>query len=269
VTSLAPEIGGIAAIARELAALAGFRAVIDVGSVDDVVVRIGLDEVRLNFHDGPNRRRSVWHGAGAIDVPDCPHEAELAIGDLLDATEGYAASALILARARDGHHGQGPVDAFRLESERAVRIGGRWICQVERLETQHTRCSLVCVRFSSRLAVADLQRRLAGSPRLRWLPAWADVKDTAALAEIMNDPDWRDDLLSFSTLLSIGQDDLEAAPAGVRRWKAWMAAPPGATALAIADLAGRLSEPETPAPGIRLRTERAAIERRRRRFSPC
>lgn len=268
-TSLAPGIEEIAAIARELAALAGFRAVIDGGGVDDVLVRFDSEEVRLNVHDGPDRRRSVWHGAGAIDVPDCPHEAELAIGDLLDATDGYAASAIVLARARDGHRGQGPVDAFRLGGERAVRIGGRWICQVERLETQHTRCSLVSVRFSSRLAVADLQCRLAESPRLRRLPAWADVKDTAALAEVMSDPDWQDDLMSFSTLLSIGQDDLEAAPAGVRRWKAWMAAPPGATALAIADLAGRLSEPETPASGIRLRTDRAARERRHRRFSPC
>lgn len=248
---------------KEIALSAGLRATVEQTGMGAVMVsHEGMQAVMTGVPRGSGTR-SVWHGSAPIGQFDAPSAAELAIGDLLEATDGFAASATVLAPALDGRKGGGPIDALRLEPARDVRIGCRWICDIDTVRTQQTRCSLISLTFTSRLSPEDVNRRLAAAPRLKRLPDWANVSDTAALAEVMGDPRWPDDLSKASTVLALRRTDQQSGKN--RSWRVWAACPPGATVLGLADMIGRVAGPDLASAEVRRRINDASGIRRQTR----
>ncbi len=248
--------------AKAIACSAGLEASTELTSAGAVLVTgDGTQALLSTVPQGG--ARSVWHGSAPIGRFDAPSPAELAIGDILEATDGFAASATILTAARDGRQGSGPIDALRLEPGRDVKIGCRWICGVDTVSTQQTRCSLVSLTFTSRLSSRDVDRRLREAPRLRHLPDWAKVFDTAALAEVMGDPLWPDDLSKAATVLALRM--IDQLSTNSRSWKIWVACPPGATVLGLADMIGRVAGPELSSVEVRRRVNAASGLRRNTR----
>lgn len=259
--SVAPFSDGALEEAIEIASSAGLRATVELTGVGAVLVRRKETCAVMTATPRCSGTRSVWHGCAPIGQFDAPSAAELAIGDVLEATDGFAAFATVLAPAVDGRKGTGPIDALILEPARDVKIGCRWICGIDTVRTQQTRLSLVSLTFTSRQTSEELHKRLAVAPRLKRLPDWANVSDTAALLEVMGDPLWPDDLSKASTILALRQMDQHSG--GGLSWRVWLAAPPGARVLGLADMIGRVAEPELPPAQVRRMINDASALRRK------
>lgn len=130
---------------------------------------------------------------------------------------------------------RGLIDAVVL-ADPPVTIEDGWI--IDMMTIGHSRCWLVgvgCEWDDRARAHAMMQMREAG---LRILPHWAQVDDTASLAEAMLDEGWPHGLFPDPVLMRFD------VSGNGRRAKAWIAVTEGATIVSVVSAIGARLQPD-------------------------